>query len=288
VFGAEDIIKASSVHVRKEIKLIADGVEIPLPPDSQGIILLNIDSYAGGVPLWSHGVNVKFPGQTSADAMQSPRRSHSMSAFGADRALRHRMESMDRVDSVDDLHKLNLTEADRFDMVTACTRPSSSQDGYLDVVSIRGAFHLGQIKVGLSNAQRICQCREARIEIKNKLAVQVDGEPWRQRACTITIHRKKDPAVMLHRSADDGGVEVEMSKLLDWAEERKMIDSQVHSILMKEFSRRIESKTRQRRAAKAQANVMSTLKKAISSGALPAQHGGWSGGGGGMSGGLTF
>lgn len=37
------------------ITLTADGVEIPLPADSQGIILLNIDSYAGGVPLWSLG-----------------------------------------------------------------------------------------------------------------------------------------------------------------------------------------------------------------------------------------
>jgi len=51
IFGAEDILRASSVNTRKEIKLIADGVEVPLPADSQGIILLNIDSYAGGVPV---------------------------------------------------------------------------------------------------------------------------------------------------------------------------------------------------------------------------------------------
>jgi diacylglycerol kinase (ATP) len=55
VFGAEDILKATSVNLPHEITLIADGVEVPLPSDSQGIILLNIDSYAGGVPLWSLG-----------------------------------------------------------------------------------------------------------------------------------------------------------------------------------------------------------------------------------------
>lgn len=55
VFGAEDILKATSVNLPNEITLIADGVEVPLPQDSQGIILLNIDSYAGGVPLWSLG-----------------------------------------------------------------------------------------------------------------------------------------------------------------------------------------------------------------------------------------
>ena len=45
--------QATSVNLPHEITLIADGVEVPLPPDSQGIILLNIDSYAGGTSLWS-------------------------------------------------------------------------------------------------------------------------------------------------------------------------------------------------------------------------------------------
>jgi diacylglycerol kinase (ATP) len=262
LFGAEDIIKSSNVHVRREIKLIADGVEVPLPSDSQGIIFLNIDSYAGGVPLWSHGVQQNSTGNNC----HYPRRSHSLTQFELSRAPRNLLGSIDRTDSADDLHKM-LTAEEQYARVTACDMPSSCQDGYLDVVSIRGAFHLGQIKVGLSNAVRICQCREAAITIRNKVAVQVDGEPWRERACSINIKRKKDSAVMLHRSADDGGVEMEMSKLLDWAEERKMIDSQVHSILMKEFSRRIESKTRQRRV-KEQENLMTALKKAISSGTM--------------------
>lgn len=279
IFGAEDIIKATTVNVRREIKLIADGVEVPLPPDSQGIILLNIDAYAGGVPLWSHGVNVNFP---SVPLLHSTRRARSMTEFDQ-MNLPGRMDSLDRVDSVDDLQN-TMSAEERFARVTACDMPSSCQDGFLDVVSIRGAFHLGQIKVGLSNAQRLCQCREATITIKNKMAVQVDGEPWRQNPCTLTIKRKKDPAVMLHRSADDGGVETEMSKLLDWAEARNMIDSQVHTILMKEFSRRIESKTRKRRVRQ-QDNIMSTLKKAMSSGAMAtslsgSSHNAWQGGGG--------
>lgn len=261
IFGAEDILRASSVHVRKEIQLVADGVEIPLPPDSQGIILLNIDSYAGGVPLWTHGVkNARHPPEhfPLSLANSRPRRTRSLSDFEV---------MLDRVDSSENLLRDVMTAEEKFAHVTACNLPSSCQDGYLDVVSIRGAFHLGQIKVGLSNAQRLCQCREATITIRNKVAVHVDGEPWRQRAATLTIRRKTEPAVMLHRSVDDWGVEMEMSKLLDWAEERNMIDSQVHSILMKEFSRRIESKTRQRRV-RAQDNIMSTLKKALSSGAM--------------------
>lgn len=257
VFGAEDIIMASSVNVRKEIKLVADGVEVSLPSDSQGIIIMNIDSYAGGVPLWSHGTPRR---SVTVRSLKSPRRSKSMNM------LSRRSNSIEHVDSTDDLQIL-MSDDERIDRVTACDRESSCQDGILEIVSIRGAFHLGQIKVGLSNAQRLCQCREVEITIKNKVAVQVDGEPWRQRPCTLTVRRKKAQAVMLHRSADDGGVETEMSKLLDWAEERQIIDSEVHSIMMKEYSRRIESKTRKRRV-KEQDNIMHTLKKAISQTAI--------------------
>ena len=178
---------------------------------------------------------------------------------------RPRGYSFDRVDSVEDLATMALSEEEKFLRVTACDKPSSCQDGLLDVVSIRGAFHLGQIRVGLSNAQKLCQCRQASIIIRKKVPVQTDGEPWRQNVCTLHVKRKKDAAIMLHRSADDSnGVETEMAKLLDWAEDRNLIDSKVHAALMKEFSRRIESMTRQRRFRN-QDNLMFSLKRAMGS-----------------------
>lgn len=192
---------------------------------------------------------------------------------------RIRAESIDRVDSLTDLQTAALTTEEKWARVTACDMPSSCQDGLLDVVSIRGAFHLGQIKVGLSNAQRLCQCREATIIVKKKVAVQIDGEPWRQDVSIMRVARKKDSAVMLHRSADEsGGVETEMAKLLDWAEERQLIDGKVHAALMKEFSRRIENKTRQRRV-RSQDNLVSSLKRAIgSSGGMGNYQNAYSGG----------
>lgn len=174
-----------------------------------------------------------------------------------------RVIPFDRVDSVDDFL---AEDEDKYSQMFSCDRPSSCQDGKLDIVSVRGTFHLGQIQVGLGNATKLCQASEVKIIMKKQLATQIDGEPWRQSACTMTISRKKDQAVMLHRSADEsGGVETEMAKLLDWAEDRKVIDRNVHSVLMKEYSRRIESKTRQRRV-RSQDNLMLTLKRAIASG----------------------
>ncbi len=41
------------MNLPNEITLVANGVEVTHPADSQGIILLNIDSYAGSIPMWS-------------------------------------------------------------------------------------------------------------------------------------------------------------------------------------------------------------------------------------------
>ena len=57
---------ASHSNLPNELTLLADGVEVPLPHDSQGIILLNIDSYGGGVPMWSHGVNAETNNEMAA------------------------------------------------------------------------------------------------------------------------------------------------------------------------------------------------------------------------------
>ena len=158
----------------------------------------------------------------------------------------------------------NREREEKYSRVTACDHPSSCQDGLLDIVSIRGAFHLGQIRVGLSTAQKLCQCREATVIIRRKVSVQIDGEPWRQNTCVLKVRRKKPSAIMLHRSADESnGVETEVAKVLDWAEDSRLIDNRVHAAIMKEFSRRIESKTRQRRHKE---NLMFSLKRAIKSG----------------------
>ena len=278
LFGAEDIIKATSISLPNDITLIADGVEVPLPADSQGIIMLNIDSYTGGVPLWSMGHNAFDSESNGVD--NDPERSdyvpikRSKSMDDAAHAIRlgtsnssgdqnqNRPTTLNRADSVEDIASLPLADDEKYTRVTACDLPSSCQDGLLDIVSVRGTFHLGQIRVGLSTAQKLCQCREATIIIKRKVSVQIDGEPWRQNVCILKIRRKKKAAIMLHRSADESnGVEMEMANLLDWATPH-LIDGKVHEVLMKEFSRRIESKTRQRRV-QSKDNLMTHLKRAI-------------------------
>lgn len=228
--GGEEAIKNSCTNISEHITLVADGIEIPLPPDSQGIIFLNIDSYSGGVPMWSNG--------------QRPRRKKARSRS---EGYLNDSKTFPRNDSMDDLADYEapkeLSFEEKVATLTACDKPSSCQDGLLDVVSVRGAFHLGQIRVGLGNADLLCQCREATITLKKNFAVQIDGEPWRQSQSTLRIIRKPDRATMLHRSVDaNGGVESEVTKLLNWANEKKIIDRNQYAEIMGEFSRRAELK----------------------------------------------
>ena len=151
----------------------------------------------------------------------------------------------------------------KLDRLLSCDSPSSCQDGRLDVISIRGNFHLGQIRVGLAKAQKLCQCSSLKIELSKSVAIQLDGEPWKQDKSILKIEREKEPAIMLHRAAEGGGgMETEVADLLDWAEDNSIIEREVHSTLMKEFSRRIESKTRARRDRN-EGNVFSVMTKSI-------------------------
>jgi diacylglycerol kinase (ATP) len=181
--GGEEAIKSSCANLSNQITLVADGIEIPLPPDSQGIIFLNIDSYSGGVRLWSKGQKTQ----------KRKLRSHSLGDCS------NAIKGFARSDSVEDILSLGQSRGERLTKATACDLPSSCQDGYLDVVSIRGTFHLGQIRVGLSNAQLLCQCKEAAVTLKKRTAVQIDGEPWRQQQSILRISRKNVRAVSCSR-----------------------------------------------------------------------------------------
>jgi len=277
IFGMEEFIKSSYSNLPQQVTIEADGVEVPIPDDSQGLIILNIDSYLGGVPIWSRGVPAY---NTNSRRLQ--RRRYSESDFSVyESAATLKKEGAGSFDCPDSVVGDNKTRDDtqsigenfacrdgdeierkrKLAKVTACVMPSSCQDGHLDVISIRGNFHLGQIRVGLSNAQLLCQCRKLKITLKKKTAAQIDGEPWEQDKGTLQLVRKKDPAIMLHRATEEGGgVETEVAKLLDWAEENTIINHVAHETLMREFSRRIESKTRARRV-KSQKTVFSSMTR---------------------------
>ena len=141
----------------------------------------------------------------------------------------------------------------------------------IDIVSVKGCLHIGQLTIGLSSAQRLCQASEIEIRTKNRMPVQIDGEPWGQKECTFKVTKKKDQGTMLHRANKNNGGDIatEMTNLLDWAEINGIIKKAQHNALMKEFSRRVETKAREKKRTTSTDNLLSygmsnvnrTLKK---------------------------
>ena len=219
--GGEEAIKSSCANLAQQISVVADGTEIQLPPDSQGIIFLNIDSYAGGIPMWSNGLKPQKRIKRSFSVGDS------VHGNGNDSSFSDSFEDCCSPKSFEDFAEVGSSSK----ALTNCDSPSSCQDGLLDVVSVRGTFHLGQIRVGLSNAQLLCQCREATVTLKKRVAVQIDGEPWRQSPSTLKIIRKPERATMLNKSTkDSGGGENEITKLLHWANRKEIIDRQQYAM----------------------------------------------------------
>ena len=66
-------------------------------------------------------------------------------------------------------------------------RRASFSDGILEVVAIGGVLHMGRLAVGLSSAQRLCQCSTLCLTTHQGIPMQVDGEPWVQPPATISI-----------------------------------------------------------------------------------------------------
>ncbi|KAJ8251637.1 hypothetical protein GJAV_G00223500 [Gymnothorax javanicus] len=80
--------------------------------------------------------------------------------------------------------------------------PTRLDDGLLEVLGVFGSFHCAQIQVKLANPVRLGQAHTVRMVLKSsRMPMQVDGEPWAQGPCNITITHKTQ-ALMLYHSAE--------------------------------------------------------------------------------------
>ena len=73
------------------------------------------------------------------------------------------------------------------------------------------------------------------------MPLQVDGEPWLQRACCLRIRRSNPPQAMLlaPRSRE---VDADLVRTLDWAQQRGIITSDQGAQILAEYTIRVESR----------------------------------------------
>ncbi|XP_059656344.1 diacylglycerol kinase 2 [Cornus florida] len=142
--GARDMMDRTCADLPWQVWLEVDGRDVQIPKDAEGLIVLNIGSYMGGVDLWQN-------------------------------------------DSEHD---------DDFIL-------QSMYDKNLEVVCVSGAWHLGKLQVGLSQARRLAQGKLIRIHSSSPFPVQIDGEPFiQQPGCLEITHHGQ--VFMLRRASGSG------------------------------------------------------------------------------------
>ncbi|MFS7939673.1 putative diacylglycerol kinase (ATP) [Helianthus anomalus] len=115
--------------------------------------------------------------------------------------------------------------------------PQSMHDKILEVVSISGTWHLGKLQVGLSRARRLAQGQTIKIQLLAQLPVQIDGEPWMQSPCTLTISHHAQ-AFMLKRSSEEplGHAAAIVADVLAHAETKQVINAAQKRTLLQEMA----------------------------------------------------
>ncbi|KAK2411409.1 diacylglycerol kinase [Trifolium repens] len=118
--------------------------------------------------------------------------------------------------------------------------PQSMHDKMLEVVSISGTWHLGKLQVGLSRARRLAQGQSIKIQLFAKFPVQIDGEPWFQEPCTISIAHHGQ-AFMLKRAAEEplGHAAAMITDVLENAETNNVINASQKRALLHEMALRL-------------------------------------------------
>uniref|UniRef100_A0A6N2NA38 Diacylglycerol kinase accessory domain-containing protein n=1 Tax=Salix viminalis TaxID=40686 RepID=A0A6N2NA38_SALVM len=113
----------------------------------------------------------------------------------------------------------------------------SMQDKMLEVVSVRGAWHLGKLQVGLSQAMRLAQGKLIRIHASSSFPVQIDGEPFiHQPGCLEIIHDGQ--VFMLRRASEEprGHAAAIMTEVLADAECKGIINASQKKLLLQQMA----------------------------------------------------
>ena len=174
VFGAVDFVTHSCrALLRDKVSVVADGVDVPIPRNAEGIIVLNLNSYAGGARMWDAG----------------KRGTHRKNALCAALSGGYQDTMFDEPND-DDLPKADADAGDAFGT-------SRRDDGLVDIVAVYGALHLGQLSLGTDRPVRLRQARAVRIEVSERFPVHVDGQPWEEaRGATLSITRRDCVSVL--------------------------------------------------------------------------------------------
>ncbi|XP_013400268.1 diacylglycerol kinase beta isoform X2 [Lingula anatina] len=159
-FGTSETFFATCKNLHEDVDILADNCSLDSAngPRLEGIAILNIPSIYGGSNLWGENPGQKKRKKAQRNAKRDKDREFSSSS----------MSSVDLHFAVQDIG-----------------------DNSIEVVGLDNTMHAAQVKVGLRNSgRRLAQCSQVVIRTRKRFPMQIDGEPWIQTPCTISISLK--------------------------------------------------------------------------------------------------
>ena len=243
VFGAVDFVSHSCRGLlANHVRVVADGRVVKLPKYAEGVILLNINSYAGGVRMWDSEEKTPrgafrnawgavtsggwgdtefafdeeeeedseaFRSSSSEEDHHHPEEEAFDGAFDEEEEEEGEEEEATVLGGVRGEVRSKSVRSGRRRRTTrrASGRsitlgPSRQSDGLLDVVVVYGALHLGQLSWGTDRPVRVCQASSVTLTVDETFPVHVDGQPWEQSACVMEVGLKNRVALLASGDAE--------------------------------------------------------------------------------------
>ena len=243
VFGAVDFVSHSCRGLlANHVRVVADGRVVKLPKYAEGVLLLTINSYAGGVRLWDS--EEKTPRGAFRNAWgavtsggwgdtefafdeEEEEDSEAFRSSSSEEDHHHPEEEASFDGAFDEEEEEEGEEGEatvlggvrgevRSKSVRSGRRrttrrasgrsitlgPSRQSDGLLDVVVVYGALHLGQLSWGTDRPVRVCQASSVTLTVDETFPVHVDGQPWEQSACVMEVGLKNRVALLASGNAE--------------------------------------------------------------------------------------
>jgi len=242
--GGKEILMQRFSGFPKFVTLEADGKYVDLPPGTEGIILLNIKSYGGGVNLWggetaneSENDEDQEEEYFSESDFEELRHSRSPAAKKKPATIAHRHKHRHR------RHRSNPPP--RMDTFY----PAAPDDHMFEIVSVASSFQLGAAQVGLARPTQLCQASEVKIYTARPLPIQIDGEPFNLPAKSTIKIKYLNQGMMLSRSPGQKLIEFNEStrvitQVLEWAQKQDVIDERQKQIIQQEVINKLSRRKR--------------------------------------------
>ncbi|KAF4522811.1 hypothetical protein B566_EDAN008072 [Ephemera danica] len=166
-FATSEQFAASCKNLHEDLDIMCDGVSLDLANGQslQGIALLNIPYTHGGSNLWGENHHSKRRSSTTRSRLRK------------------------RKDREKELSTSFISGGKCF---------ADIGDRLIEVIGLENCLHMGQVRTGLrASGRRLAQCSSVVIRTRKRFPMQIDGEPWMQPPCSVSItHKNQVPMLM--------------------------------------------------------------------------------------------